>query len=504
MYLPPVDLTLSDQLQEFDVWVTASLGELNDTDKFRSILALAKESLELLGAATDNFARAESCHPERIAEALAKILSQRTSQEREQILQSLGLILFLVTGKSDNNFKCQFPLFLRDQAGWREIPNRGRHGGNSSRGLPRTIPSESYLKLIASVGKDLEAKLLKQFIAFLLKDEDAINQFWSVGHSYFALKPFGRAGDLLAPLVTFTVRGSVMASGGHKPESLLRDRMTEWGLQAGVDFNLSDVVVIPEQADAEKKTRAYDFVLPYRTRGWPGHWRNRLFIQSQFYAGDSGSVSHKNVDQTETSRQHVMSFVRGAVFLEYVDGAGYFSSLNGDLKRLLRYGSTSSFFQIRSSAIRLRRELQQLGFLSPLEVEHALLASDGTEDGVTAVLSMRGITRSEIERAWNTCVAGGMLETVRSGYAIKEERRDIVRRYLLLDTVATHGAIIKCDETAGKLLVPGYGPFYGLALEEVAEYALRHAPSLEEDLNNVNILSGDVGWLSEQGLIITS
>ena len=46
-----------------------------------------------------------------------------------------------------------------------------------------------------------------------------------------------------------------------------------------------------------EKSRAYDFVLPFKTAGW----KPSLFVQSQFYAGDSGSVSHKNVDQTSTS-----------------------------------------------------------------------------------------------------------------------------------------------------------------------------------------------------------
>ena len=105
-----------------------------------------------------------------------------------------------------------------------------------------------------------------------------------------------------------------------------------------------------------RKTRAYDFVRPFNRPGW----EQRIFIQCQFYAGDSGSVSHKNVDQTSTSRIKVRSQCAEPVFVEYVDGAGYFASLNGDLKNLLSMDDTTSFFQTRSAAIRLRREFQRI------------------------------------------------------------------------------------------------------------------------------------------------
>lgn len=46
--------------------------------------------------------------------------------------------------------------------------------------------------------------------------------------------------------------------------------------------------------------RKYDFIIPYQSR----ESGLKIFIQSQFYAGDSGSVSHKVVDQTDSSRSN--------------------------------------------------------------------------------------------------------------------------------------------------------------------------------------------------------
>lgn len=161
---------------------------------------------------------------------------------------------------------------------------------------------------------------------------------------YFTLKRFKKERDLLTPLVVFQIRGSVSASGGHKPEELLRERLTEWGLQKEVDFNITDanlkreetaevsveeVEEVEETKAVRKKTRSYDFVIPFKTSGW----KPRIFIQCQFYAGDSGSVSHKNIDQTDTSRNYILSLLPNAHFVEYVDGAGYFSSLNGSTLR---------------------------------------------------------------------------------------------------------------------------------------------------------------------------
>ena len=105
--------------------------------------------------------------------------------------------------------------------------------------IPRELKAEKYLGIVVSLSgyPDHQRRLLEQFISFLLNDDACISQLWSVGYSYFMLKPFSREKDLLSPLVIFQVRGSVAASGGHDPEEMLRTRMIEWGLEAETDFN---------------------------------------------------------------------------------------------------------------------------------------------------------------------------------------------------------------------------------------------------------------------------
>ncbi|HVC94134.1 MAG TPA: hypothetical protein VND64_10615 [Pirellulales bacterium] len=521
MKLPVTALDLSAQLAEFDVWITPSLGEVRDTVRFREQMAAVVSTFEALGKATNRFHDVADCRPAVIAETFVRLVRGRPEAEVCRTLEALASVLFLVTGRSDNNAKCQFPLYLRDHAHWPELPvvRKTRTGPElSAVRVPRELKAEKYLGIVANLGPfpEQQQRLLEQFVGFLLDNEACVSQLWSIGHSFFVLKHFGREQDLLAPLVIFQVRGSVAASGGHDPEELLRARLLEWGLEAGADFNTIDVVLgdlaslaatdpgrksavgrLPERI----KTRAYDFVFPYRTPGW----NPCVFVQAQFYAGDSGSVSHKNVDQTSTSRAAVRAVVPEARFVEYVDGAGYFSSLNGDLKTLLSSQTTASYFQVRSAAIRLRRELQQIGFLLPIDMEHAVLRAGGKRDKVRRLLVSEGYAPAEIKRAVESGLHRGLITAEAGGsLGVSRARRDLVRRYFLLDVAARCGAPATDSKLSGSLLVPGYGPFFGAKLDTLAEAALKLAPELVTDWARPTSVLGDIRWLCDQGLAMSS
>ncbi len=538
MRLPISNLDLPTELLEFDIWITPTLGEIRDTNRFKVELENIAHSFDLIGDATRNFADINDCSPAMLADTFIKLLEHKSIAEARKSLEVLASVLFLVTGKSDNNAKCQLPIYLRDR-GWEIIPTVKRSRGTRTLArvpLPRELKADKYMGIVADLGmyqdthkpltvesnfEDYRKKLLEEFIRFILNDEGYISQLWSIGHSYFMLKAFRKEYNLLSPLVIFQVRGSVAASGGHDPEELLRRRLAEWGLQADIDYNSADVkllssfgTVIPEEESSNysdnqetpkirKKTRAYDFTLPFRTPGW----KPKIFIQCQFYAGDSGSVSHKNVDQTSTSRREVLMLVPDAKFIEYVDGAGYFSSLNGDLKSLLAMPTTNSFTQVRSAAIRLRRELQHLGFLAPLEVEHAILRSDGSISAIHRILAEEGYSQQEIQRCYMVCIQNNLLTVENNGsLSLIETRRTIARRYFILDVVAHGGAAPNATQTklTGSLMIPGYGPFYGMKLDTIGTEALRLAPNLREDWSNPETIMGDIRWLSDEGLAMSS
>lgn len=499
--------SLDQKLWEFDFWVTPSIVDIRATDRFQLEMKRIIGVLETLS----NGARRELDITRFAASLVDRVIShldqftqandpKLLSEFVEEFLASLSALLFLVTGKSDNNNKCQFPLYLRNQIGWETIATLRSKKGRvfaSEESIPRILDSESYMARIArmyvaekqsncdSSLLGITPKLLFPFVDSLLADELSRNQLTTYLRHYRICKKAGEdATAFLTPLVMFQVRGSVAASGGHEPEKILRQRMSDWGMIRDVDFNINDVVLdvaagqisesrgdMGEEQARKAKTRAYDFVLPFRTPTW----HPRIFIQSQFYAGDSGSVSHKNVDQTSSSRQSATKLAAKAwpksaapVFLEYLDGAGYSASLNGDLKSLLSFQDTSGFFQIRSAPIRLRRELQKIGFLTPLEIGHAVLRRLGSQSSVSKHLLDDGYSSTEIARAILVAQQYAFIVVEKKRLVIAAAFLPAVRRHLLLDLIACEGGeFASLNGVAGVVLVPGYGPHHGLAVSKL-------------------------------------
>ena len=60
------------------------------------------------------------------------------------------------------------------------------------------------------------------------------------------------------------------------------------------------------------------------------------------------------------------------------------------------------------------------------------------------------------------------------------------------------------DQFKGALLVPGYGPFHGLKLDQLAKEAVRLFPALKDDWSLPEVILGDIRWLCEQGLAMSS
>lgn len=527
MKLPLATLTTAQKLEEFDVWITPYLGDIRQTRQFTNTLNAIVRAFDRLCEATRDFANEADITHGRLADSLVTLFKGKARADVLRILLDLTSVLFLITGKSDNNAKCQFPLFLKNELKKETLPKGKTRTTRATRrkpaakvhGIeqiptPRILESDKYMRLTAGLDNhpNEQREMIDIFLCFVLDDEAYLKQLWSLGKSYAMLRTFGRSESLLSPLVVAQVRGSVAATSGHEPEKILRQLMAEWGLTEGTDFNAADVKLNAElhiarevrQGGKKVKTRAYDFALPYKVDGWG----RKVLIQSQYYAGDSGSVSHKNVDQTTAARREAKKTVGvGARFVEYVDGAGFFASLNGDLKSLLDMADTSSFIQLRSTPIRLRRELQHAGFLTPIEIEHAILLAGNELTAVTAVLQREGYAAAEINRAIRNGVTLGLLDQPDADHiGVASGRRAQARRYLLLDLAAVHGKTLTKAESAlaGHILLPGYGPFHGIKTDELRSTALRTAPTLRPDWKDAEEYRADLGWLALRGYAIVN
>lgn len=546
MKLVSVELSLEEKLSEFESWITASIQQVSETETYRSELEKISLILDSLGAATKGFQRIEDCNPERMAvyciAEVERIIDEFGTIESSlsaaiDLLDSLISMLFLVTGKSDNNMKCQFPVYLMQSENRTIFPMVKRRGNGAVNfeyeELGRVVKQEKVSKLIAEAlvlrsnytGKiDLESEavwLLKGYINSILVGDGSVEQLWALGFSYFSLKEKspGLEGKLLAPIVVFKVRGSVAAQSGHLPERVLRRCMATWGLKSGVDFNTDDVVISGSNVGREDlaeaaaeleddngdrivddlsadptKTRAYDFVLPYRTPGWSP----RIFIQAQFYAGDSGSVSHKVVDQTRSSRVLTRAIYPKAIFVEYLDGAGYYASLYRDLRHMLEMPSTADFIQVRTAHVKLRRTLQVIGFLTPLDFVHALFRGDGTIESAKTILLDEGYSKEEILRCYAFCLAEGLMSE--ASEVVKVSPRLLVnsRRMMLLDIIVVEGEAVQKGNGSVVVIAPGVGADRGIALPTLGRVYERFLGNIDSGATRFGL---DLEWLNSNGLI---
>ncbi|MBD3560434.1 DNA cytosine methyltransferase, partial [Planktothrix sp. FACHB-1355] len=67
MKVPTIALDLQTQLKEFDIWITPSLGEIQDSERFQRVMDSVVEIFESLAAATSNFNHIDSCKATAIA-----------------------------------------------------------------------------------------------------------------------------------------------------------------------------------------------------------------------------------------------------------------------------------------------------------------------------------------------------------------------------------------------------------------------------------------------------
>ena len=504
MKLRLYDESLEEKMSEFDMWVTPSLGEIRDMPQFKVNLEGMKRGFDYMAQVTNNYESLSSCSASSIAHNTVNLISGHNDDEKQEILNCICGVLFLVTGKTDNNLKCQFPLLLRNTYGISEYPQKNSSGRWVNKQMPRTLQFDTVTKIIIQAdGKaEFQERFLESYFHLIISDENYAKQLWSLGTAYYSQKQNGNEDSLLSPIVVFQSRGSITATQGHIPETILRSYMTEWGLVAGTDYNTQDVeigqIVGDIEANPQVKKRKYDFIIPYQSRESGA----KVFVQSQFYAGDSGSVSHKVVDQTDSSREVTLKKFPQAVFVEYLDGAGYFSSLNGDLRKMLAKPSTKNFIQINTAPLKLRRELQGIKFLTTLEIEHAILMTGGKKADVVEKLFADGYTVDEIETAINVAIKNALLSD-RDPFTISQNRESIVRKYCILDTIANYGQPIPADKTAGYLIVPGYSIYWGLLQADVIKRALEIAPMLNSLWHSHLDPFEDIQWLLEKGFVKT-
>ena len=166
---------------------------------------------------------------------------------------------------------------------------------------------------------------------------------------------------------------------------------------------------------------------------------------------------------------------------------------------MLAKKTTKAFIQVKTAPVKFRRELQEIDFLTPLEIEHAILAGNNTEAKIIDFLQTQGYNKEEISRSLGVCKEANLLDFNNDNYAIKEERRDIIIKYCLLDCIANFGHSINVTKEKGILYVPGFSNNWGMSQTNLLDAFNREFPDIE--LSAKDILE-KIEWLIENEFVI--
>ena len=164
---------------------------------------------------------------------------------------------------------------------------------------------------------------------------------------------------------------------------------------------------------------------------------------------------------------------------------------------MLAKSTTKDFIQISTAPLKLRRELQEIHFLTVLEVEHAILITGGGKEKVIDLLKQDGYAIKEINLVIENAKENNIIIENEENLLLIEERKQIIRKYCLLDIIANYGNPIPADRRAGFLIVPGYSITWGIPQADV----IKIAPMLEKQWKKASDPFEDIQWLLEKGFV---
>ena len=116
------------------------------------------------------------------------------------------------------------------------------------------------------------------------------------------------------------------------------------------------------------------------------------------------------------------------------------------------------------------------------------------------MLNADGYSEEEIRRVLARSIQRQLLQMNEGRLEVSPHRIEFARRSLLLDLVAIRGERLASEvDVAGKVLVSGYGPFYGISLADLSGAI----PAFSVDsLFSRDVFSSDITWLCEMKFLV--
>lgn len=190
MKLKTYNAGLEEKLSEFDFWITPSLGEIMEAEQFKVDLQKIIHGFDGVALLSSEFKDIQLCSAKNLAERLIPIINHKEMAEAISFLESICGVLYFATGKTDNNIKCQFPVYMKTVLEKDKIPKVSSNNKLEYKDLPRTFGSEAVIRTVVSLKnytKEQE-ELLKSFFQILVSDESYAKQLWSLGVSYITMR----------------------------------------------------------------------------------------------------------------------------------------------------------------------------------------------------------------------------------------------------------------------------------------------------------------------------
>lgn len=97
---------------------------------------------------SNDFRNIQLCSANNLAEKLIPIINDKGMAEATSFLESICEVLYFATGKTDNNIKCQFPVYMKIVLEKDKIPKVSSKGKLVYKDLPRTFGSEAVIKTV--------------------------------------------------------------------------------------------------------------------------------------------------------------------------------------------------------------------------------------------------------------------------------------------------------------------------------------------------------------------
>ena len=366
---------IQKSMEEFYNFIySENVRDFETSVEYKELIEQMKEALEIMSEKTSGFSDI----------SIEKILEIINSENINKII----LLFRILTAVSRMNMETYFVSDLCGSGVF--IPKiKIKNGNPIEREIEfgaEIIPMPKYSKLI-DLAKN-EQKILEEMINFFEK-YDLIKKLQSLQG-----KEIKEIIELSKTLLKYSEKGAGAEKSGEEAEAIIKNKLELWGLVENIDYNKNDEKLTGilekkieflkqsgkisdevkkekiEKINEEKKSRQFDLVFPASN----SNKEPKVIAQIVFYTSNTGSEGKKKTNQNINTSNYIKKILpehsKEITNLLVLDGPGWIQ-MAGDFQK--NEYLSENFVQIRTIDTKLKRILNECGFVYPIDIEIAIL-----------------------------------------------------------------------------------------------------------------------------------